>query len=82
MNATSENIGISEQVLNWINSHGSNLQEVTTKQVAENFNLSQYTAYRLCCILADKKLIAKFEPGNGRKLDCYSWTRKLPKNDN
>ena len=74
---TTENIGISEQVLNWINetTHRLNMEEQSTKQVAAQFNLTTNAAFRLCSILAKKGLITKLEPVNGQKFDCCGWIR-------
>lgn len=72
-----ESLGISEQVLNWINrnTHRDNLSEKTTKEVAAKFNLTTNAAYRLCTILADKRLITKLDPVNDNKFDCCGWIR-------
>ncbi len=83
MNATTENIGISEQVLNWINAetHRADLEEKLTKEVAAQFNLTTNAAYRVCSILAEKKLITKLEAINGRNLDCCGWIRNEDNED-
>jgi hypothetical protein len=70
-------IGISELILNWINeeTHMRDLEEKTTKQVADKFCLTTDTAYKLCGILAKKKLITKLDPVNGDKFGCCGWIR-------
>jgi hypothetical protein len=67
--------GISEQVLNWINENTNydRLEEKTTKEVAEQFGLTTNAAYRLCSILADKRLITKLDPVNGDNFSCCGW---------
>lgn len=74
---TTENIAISEQVLNWINevTHRLDLEEKSTKQVAAKFNLTTNAAYKLCSILAQKGLLTKLDPVNGDKFDCCGWIR-------
>lgn len=77
MNTTTENIGISEQVLNYINAetHRADLDEKTTKEIAVQFNLTTNAAFRLLNMLADKKLITKLDPVNGDNFDCCGWIR-------
>lgn len=77
MTTITEKIGISEQVLNWINeeTHRLDLEEKSTKQVAAKFNLTTNAAYRVCSILAKKGLITKLDPINGDKFDCCGWIR-------
>lgn len=76
-NEKTEQIGISEQVLNWINekTHCLNLEEKTTKEVATKFNLTTNAAYRICSILENKGLITKLHPVNSNKFDCSGWIR-------
>ena len=84
MSNTTEQIGISEQVLNWINeeTHRLNLEEKSTKEVAAKFNLTTNAAYRLCSILAEKRLITKLDPVNGDKFDCCGWIRNEDNDEN
>jgi len=79
---TLESLGISEQILNWINTytHRENLEEKTTKQVAAKFSLTTNAAYRVCNILSQKKLITKLDPvqvyGNSKdNFECCGWIR-------
>jgi DNA-binding IclR family transcriptional regulator len=77
METQTQQIGISEQVLNWINenTHRDNLKEKSTKEVALQFNMTTNAAYRLCNILADKRLITKLDPVNGKNFDCCGWIK-------
>jgi hypothetical protein len=72
---TTEEIGISEQVLNWINEETNSryLEQVSTEQVAAKFNLTTNVAYIICSILAQKKLITKLDSVNGNNFDCCGW---------
>jgi len=76
-NSTNEQIGISEQVLNYINENTvrDRLEEKSTKEVAAQFNLTTNAAYRLLSILADKRLLTKLDPVNGQNFDCCGWIR-------
>lgn len=69
--------GITEQVLEYINkkTHRLNLEEKTTKEVAEKFNLATSAAYRVLSILENKALITKLDPVNGNHFDCCGWIR-------
>jgi len=79
MSKKTNDIGISEMILNWINeeTHMRDLEEKTTKQVADKFNLTTNAAFRICGILAKKKLITKLDPVNGDNFGCCGWIRNV-----
>ena len=83
MDTSKTEIGISEQILNFINAktHRETLEEQSTKQVAAEFNLTTSIAYRICDELAKKRLITKLDPVNGNKFDCCGWIRNTDPSD-
>jgi len=68
---------LSKEILNWLNeeTHRNDLQEKSTKDVATKFNLTTNNAYKICSILAEKRLITKLDPVNENKFTCCGWIR-------
>jgi len=68
---------LSVKILLYINqnTHRENLEEKSTKQIADKFEISTQKAYNICTLLAQSKQITKLDPVNGQKFDCCGWIR-------
>lgn len=55
--------------------HRENLEERSTKQIAQKFKITTKEAYKICNQLTIEKLITKLDPVNGDKFDCCGWIR-------
>ena len=64
-----------QQILNHIltNTNRERMDDLSTKQVAEKFNISTSSAYSILNDLASEKQITKLEPINGNKFECCGW---------
>lgn len=75
-------VELKAQMVEYINqhTHRENLEEKSTKQVAEHFKIDTKTAYRLLLSLSDKpktgtRQITWLAPVNQQNFDCCGWIR-------
>lgn len=71
---------LAKKILNHINQNTNrdNMDDFTTKQVAEHFKISTDMAYKILDNLSGKsgrELITKCEPVNGNDFQCCGWVR-------
>jgi len=66
-----------QEILNYINeeTHVLMLEEKSTKEIAEEFNIEMKVAYSILNKMFSEGLINKLEPVNGNKFDCCGWIR-------
>lgn len=55
------------------NTYRPNMEDVSTKQIAQHFGVPTSAIYKICDKLAADKLITKLEPTNGDKFSCCGW---------
>lgn len=73
----STNKDLESAILSYIllETHREDLEEKTTKEVSEHFNITNNEAYKVLSKLSSEKLITKLEPVNSTKFDYCGWIR-------
>jgi predicted transcriptional regulator len=68
---------MNQEILNYINeeTHVEMLEEKSTKEIAQEFNIDMKAAYLILNKMFSEGLINKLEPVNGNKFDCCGWIR-------